>query len=312
MEIKQLSHFVRVAELGSFSRAASFLNIAQPALSKQIFQLEQELKETLLIRTGRGVTLTEAGETLLAHARTILNHVGKTYEAIENIRRGKSGRVILGMPAIMSNIMAVPVIAALRTELTDAEVTVVHGHSSKLQEWLLSGQIDMALMFNTPPSPLLEVYSLGDEPLWLLGTPQFLEGRKQARLRLLTELPMIMGTRSNSVRVLLATELAKAGQALNIVFELEAFEPRVELARQGHGCTVASTWSLSSKQCDFTGLMALRLVPSDIRIAVHLVLPARRARNKLHDATFTIVRDIGRRMLHDECAGDAGILEKRL
>ena len=86
MDIRQLSYFVRVAELGSFSRASTFLRVAQPALSRQIHNLEVELKERLLIRNGRGVEPTEAGERLLSNARGILRLIERTYEDIENAR----------------------------------------------------------------------------------------------------------------------------------------------------------------------------------------------------------------------------------
>ena len=65
MDLKQLHYFKHVAELGSFSKAAAFLSVAQPALSRQIGKLETELNIALLYRTGRGVIVTEAGGLLL-------------------------------------------------------------------------------------------------------------------------------------------------------------------------------------------------------------------------------------------------------
>ena len=69
MDVKQLDYFVHVADLGSFTKAASLLSVAQSALSHQVRQLEVELEQTLLYRNGRGVTPTDAGRRLLAHAR---------------------------------------------------------------------------------------------------------------------------------------------------------------------------------------------------------------------------------------------------
>ena len=64
MDLKQIEYFVRVAELGSFTRASSALNIAQPALSRQVRLLEVELRQHLFVRNGRGVVTTEAGNLL--------------------------------------------------------------------------------------------------------------------------------------------------------------------------------------------------------------------------------------------------------
>ena len=86
MDLKQLEYFVRVAELGSFTRAAIALNIAQPALSRQIRLLEVELKQNLLTRNGRGAVSTEAGKLLLAHGRGILHQVDRAREELGQVR----------------------------------------------------------------------------------------------------------------------------------------------------------------------------------------------------------------------------------
>src|SRR5215208_4163183 len=81
MDLRQLEYFVRVAELGSFTRAAVALDIAQPALSRQVRLLEVELRQTLLVRNGRGATPTESGKVLLEHGRGILHQITRVREA---------------------------------------------------------------------------------------------------------------------------------------------------------------------------------------------------------------------------------------
>ena len=96
MDLKQLEYFVRVAELGSFTRAALALNVAQPALSRHVRLLEVELRQSLLVRNGRGATPTEAGQLLLEHGRGILHQVERAREELGRVRSGLSGRVALG------------------------------------------------------------------------------------------------------------------------------------------------------------------------------------------------------------------------
>ena len=72
MNLKQLEYFVQVAELGSFSKAAVVLDIAQPALSRQVRSLETELSQQLFLRNGRGVALTDAGRRLFDHSVAVL------------------------------------------------------------------------------------------------------------------------------------------------------------------------------------------------------------------------------------------------
>ena len=83
MDLKQIESFVRVAELGSFTKAATAMGVAQPMLSRQIRQLEVELHQSLLIRNGRGVTPTESGLLMLEHARGILHQVALAKEAAD-------------------------------------------------------------------------------------------------------------------------------------------------------------------------------------------------------------------------------------
>jgi LysR family transcriptional regulator, nitrogen assimilation regulatory protein len=98
MDFKQIEGFVRVAELGSFTRAAQMLNTTQPALSRLIRMLEVDLHQTLLVRNGRGAVPTEAGQVLLAHGRGILHQVQRAREDLGTVRGGLSGRVAIGLP----------------------------------------------------------------------------------------------------------------------------------------------------------------------------------------------------------------------
>src|SRR5476651_351247 len=96
MNLKQLDYFVHVAELGSFSKAALVLDIAQPALSRQVRGLETELRENLFLRNGRGVALTDAGKRLFDHGVAILRLVAHAREDLGASRDEARGRVTVG------------------------------------------------------------------------------------------------------------------------------------------------------------------------------------------------------------------------
>src|SRR5258708_18014109 len=112
MDLKQLDYFRHVAELGSFTRAASFLSVVQPALSRQVRQLEVELGQNLFERNGRGVVLTDAGARLLEHARGILTQVGRARQELEEQRNGDSGHFALGLPPSLGRSITVPLLKA--------------------------------------------------------------------------------------------------------------------------------------------------------------------------------------------------------
>jgi LysR family nitrogen assimilation transcriptional regulator len=98
MELRQLESLVAIADSGSFSRAAVALDLAQPSLSRQIAQLESDLGQRLLVRTGRGVVPTAAGEVLLLHARAMLDSARRARDELRDMSASPSGRVIVGMP----------------------------------------------------------------------------------------------------------------------------------------------------------------------------------------------------------------------
>src|SRR6188768_181286 len=114
MDLKQLEYFVRVAELGSFTRAAAALDIAQPALSRQVRLLEVELRQNLLVRNGRGAVPTEAGKLLLDHGRGILHQVERAREELGRVRGSLAGRVAVGLPPSVAKVLAVPLIREFR------------------------------------------------------------------------------------------------------------------------------------------------------------------------------------------------------
>lgn len=98
MDLKQLKYFMHVAELGSYTRAADFLGVAQPLLSRQIRLLETELRHNLLNRHGRGVSLTDSGRILLDHCRVIQHRRRCHQEDLSASSSKLTGHITLGLP----------------------------------------------------------------------------------------------------------------------------------------------------------------------------------------------------------------------
>ena len=129
-DLKQLDHFVRVTELGSFTKAAALLSVAQSALSHQVRALEVELKQSLLYRTGRGVTPTDAGKRLLGHARGILMQVDRARDELAETRGAPVGNVILGLPASIARVLTLPLLRSFRQSFPSASLGIVEGLSA--------------------------------------------------------------------------------------------------------------------------------------------------------------------------------------
>lgn len=299
MDIRQLTYFTRVVELGSFSRAAAFLHIAQPALSRQISSLEIELKERLLIRNGRGVTPTEAGDRLLAHAHAILTLFQRAHEDMENARLGRTGSVAIGMPNSLSNAISSALIRRLRAELPDAKVHILNGRSTQVQEWILSGRLDMAVLFDAPSSPMLEITDLVEERLHLFEPMPPGETAAEGPPIPLAELasqPLIITSRPNRIREILENELARAGHKLHIASELDSLDATFDMVHDGSGLTVAS---LRSRRLvgPARNLRVRRIVQPELELKVQIVQRSRRLNNRLHEAAFRILRDLSLKLL---------------
>lgn len=250
MDLKQLEYFVRVAELGSFTRAAIALDVAQPALSRQVRLLEVELRQTLLVRNGRGATPTEAGKLLLAHGRGILHQVERAKEELGRVRGALAGRVAIGLPPSLARVLAVPLTRAFRAQLPQASLSISEGLSANMQEWLLTGRLDIAVLYNAQPVPEIEIQPLREEELWLVQQrpPGLSEDPPPAPmpLRELAEVPLIIPSRPNALRMQVETELANIGCRPIVALEIDGVSAILDLVADGAGAALLSRNAVAS------------------------------------------------------------------
>ena len=246
MDLKQIEYFVRVAELGSFTRASVVLDIAQPALSRQVRLLEVELRQNLLVRNGRGATPTEAGKLLLEHGRGILHQVERAREELGRVRGALAGRVAIGLPPSIAKVLTVPLTRAFRVKLPDAALAISEGLSVAMRESLTTGLLDIALLYNTPPAPGIETTALLEEDLFLVQRRS--AGQAQAGTNALAGVPLsldelprfalVIPTRPNSIRMLVESALAARGQRPQISLEIDGVAAILDLVADGAGCAV--------------------------------------------------------------------------
>lgn len=167
MELRHLRYFVVTAEAQHFTRAAEILGMAQPPLSQQIRQLEQEVGTPLFDRTGRGVVLNDAGRAFLACAQDILRRAETAVQTAQRAARGEVGELALGFTESASfNGVVTEVIRRYRQQYPDVEMTLSQGDSETLVAQLRDGAIDAA--FVRPPFALdggLTFTQLTEEPL---------------------------------------------------------------------------------------------------------------------------------------------------
>ncbi|MEI2263951.1 nitrogen assimilation transcriptional regulator NAC [Erwinia sp. CGal63] len=170
MNLRRLKYFVKIVDIGSLTQAAEVLHIAQPALSQQVATLENELDQQLLIRTKRGVTPTEAGKILYAHARTILRQCEQAQTAVINAGQTLTGQVSIGLaPGTAASSLTMPLLQTVREQFPEVLVYLHENSGASLNEKVMDGQLDMAVLYDRAPSAGITSLPLMKEELYLVG-----------------------------------------------------------------------------------------------------------------------------------------------
>lgn len=299
MDLKQLEYFRHVAELGSFTRAASFLSVVQPALSRQVRQLEVELGQNLFERNGRGVVLTDAGARLLEHTRGILTQVGRARQELEDQRNGDSGHFALGLPPSLGSSVTVPLVKAFARSLPNARLATVEGLSAYILEWLSVGRVDCALVYNATPSATVDLLPLLDDRLYLIaplkGVPTAgpAAPRESITLSALADYPLIIPSRPHALRMSVENALASVDRKILVAHEIECIPAVIDLVRQGHGFGVLPMNAIKSTQWA-KEVRALSIGAPALTTSLSIATSAQRPRGPLMRKAIDVIRDIVR------------------
>lgn len=247
MDLKQLEAFVHVAELGSFTRAAITLDTNQPALSRLVRHLEVELRHTLLERNGRGVTLTPAGQRMLAHAKGILSQVQRASQDLDELHGRVGGHFSIGITPSFAKVATHDLVRSFRTSFPGATISVAEGLSTYLIEWLMMGRVDAAVIYDTFDTPLIDKRTVLTEELFLIGAgsgntdePPGDEPMTTIPLREIARYPLVIPGRMHAIRRMVEAAAAEQGVRLRIELEVDAVASILDLVSEGIGYAVLS------------------------------------------------------------------------
>ena len=300
MDLRQLEYFVRVAELGSFTRAAQVLGIAQPALSRQVRLLEVELRQNLLVRNGRGATPTEAGQLLLEHGRGILHQVERAREELGRVRSGLAGRVALGLPPSVARVLTVPLTRAFRQRLPEAQLSISEGLSTAMQENLHNGRLDIAVLYNPSPMPGIEHQPLVEEELLLVQPrpPGLQEDPPPPAitLREVCALPLVIPSRPNAIRMHVEAEMAAIGGRPHISLEIDGVSAILDLVADGAGCAILSRNAVM-RSINPSAFSLRTIGQPDLRIALATATSALRPSTLTQQATLELLQQVAQEWL---------------
>ncbi len=196
LDFRRMRYFVAVAEELSFSRAAQLLHIAQPPLSAQIKQLEDDLGVQLFERTRRGVRLTAAGQVLLVEARRIFIQLEQTARIVERVGSGEVGRLNLGFVPSASNEVLPPLLHHFRSNFPDVELFLEEMTPDEIVKRLQNTQIDIGFFYLPFEEPNLDFRAVSRESL-IVALPEShpLADQPLIELRALASEPFILPMR---------------------------------------------------------------------------------------------------------------------
>jgi LysR family transcriptional regulator, nitrogen assimilation regulatory protein len=199
VDLRAIRLFICTAELGSVSRAAEAMNIVQPAVTRHIKRLEKELGVVLLTRLPRGVRLTTAGREFLAHCRRIEGDVALALQDLRHHQRLPRGPLAFGASPTLGTMLMPSIIARVFDELPHVSLRVVEARSLRLQEALMTGELDLAILTNPLGTNNLHLQPLTAEPLSLVERAA---GRTPARtisLASLAQTPVVLTPGMNAL-----------------------------------------------------------------------------------------------------------------
>jgi LysR family nitrogen assimilation transcriptional regulator len=301
MDLKQLEYFVRVAEMGSFTRASIALEVAQPALSRQIRLLEVELRQNLLTRNGRGAVPTEAGKLLLEHGRGILHQVALTREELNASRGALAGKVSIGLPPSLSKLVTVPLVKEFKQHLPQAQLTLTEGFSLLMHEGLRVGNLDMCVLYNPDQSSDLDMSTLHEDELVLISPASNAPASKPKKsgkvvpesvsLTSVAELDLILPSRPNAFRILIEGEMMTLGKRPNVIYEVDGLNAILSLVKEGVGHAVLPSYTLSN--FENSSPFAIKAIHSpSIKSQLMLVWSSRRPTTQTQKRAMQIVSQV--------------------
>lgn len=295
MDLRQLEIFAKVAEMGSFSRAAEALHLTQPTVSEHIRALEDELGVRLLDRLGRGTATTRAGQLLLSYASRILALAREARQALEGYQGRMRGELVVGGSTIPGEYLLPSVIGRFREKFPEVSTTLVIGDSQAVVDWVADGRVELGVVGARLPQRGLEFHDLSpDEEVVVIPAGHPWQGRAQVTLEELAREPLLIRERGSGTRAAFESALERAGVdlgTLRVAGEMGSNQAIKQAVKAGMGVTVLSRIAVE-EECRQGVLAYLRVQDLAVTRGFYVVTHRERSRSPVAEA-FRLVLEGG-------------------
>jgi DNA-binding transcriptional LysR family regulator len=287
VDLRQLEIFVKVAELGSFSKAAETLFLTQPTISEHIRTLEDELGVRLLDRLGRGAAVTKGGALLLAYAQRMLALSREARQAMESFLGRMSGELLVGASTIPGEYILPALIGRFKEKFPDIAITLLIGGSQAVTDWVVEGRAEIGVVGARSGHRSIESRELfPDDIVLIVAAAHPWHGRKQVTLDELRAEPLLLRERGSGTRKALETALEAAGTdlaAFRVVGEMGSTQAIKQAVKAGVGVSLLSRRAVE-EECRAGSVWCLRVKDLRISRAFYLVTHRERSRSPLAEA----------------------------
>lgn len=269
------------------------MNVAQPSLSQRIKDLERELGVDLLHRSPTGVKPTDVGTIVADRARSILKQVDHLKTEVRGQAATPTGNVTVGLPTTMALHLTVPLVQQVREKLPGINLHVTEGMSGHIQEWVLSGRIDVAILYSADPVPGLELELLLTEDLYLIAARRKHQN-SPASLTLadVADFPLVLPGRDHGLRRNIERAALDAKVTLNVPVEVDSLPHMKRLVVDGALFTILP-WAACREEIRTERVVARRIVAPVLRRPVVLAVardrPLSLAGHSIRELTATLV-----------------------
>lgn len=259
MQFRHLRYFVKIVDAGSFSRAAATIHVAQPALSAQIAELEEELGVTLLHRSARGVRPTQAGEELYREAAFIIQRMEQLPAKVRSSSGEIQGTVNLGMTSTLASFLAGPFMEACRTALPRVPLRFITGHSLLIAARIEARTLDLGIVFEdeTEAMPGFLRWKLFRQRLFLVARSMPEDRQAGITIAEVAKLPLVLPAYPNVARRVIDHAFTMAGLIPQVTAEADTLFSILSAVQSGLGAAIIPQGDLS----DIPGYEAISPLP---------------------------------------------------
>lgn len=294
MKLQQLRYLIQVAESGSFTRAATKLNLAQPALSRQIRLLEDDLGVALFLRDGRGVEPTAAGRELVKRATALFEDLYAMRQAVTSYRDTYEGEITIGMMPLLGAHVVPGLLLKARELHPNVKISFMVGMSTAIQEWTISGRVDFGVISTAvETSTYLVSREIAQDRLHLVEAASGASGTEgPVTLAGALSHPLVIPTQANGIRAVIDRYAAEANLTIDPVLEVDSIEIIKRLVPTGIGATILPRFSI----VDEVAAGQLRSSPitaPEMGYTVSIIFPVERPLSATAAAIADILEGVG-------------------